>query len=409
MLARYFTITLLGVTMSSIMPTYGRLPVAFQRGDGAYLYDNQERRYIDGVSGIAVTNLGHTHAAVTEAVCEQMHTLAHTSNLYRIAPQEMLATLLTSATGMEQVFFCNSGAEGNEAAIKLARCYGHERGIDIPHIIVLEGAFHGRTMGALAATGNPKIQQAFEPMLSGFVRAPRDDIAAIHAIADLNPNVVAILLEPVQGEGGVRQLNSDYLMQLRALCDQLGWLLMFDEVQSGNGRCGALYAFQRLGVIPDVLVTAKGLGNGIPIGACMARGAAAQVLGPGDHGTTYGGNFIACSAGTAVITTLVKDRLWERADPIREALLAGFHRTLKYPDVVSEIRGLGLMIGIELNMPCDQIVTTALAEGLLVNMTAGNTVRLLPPLVMSLADAQLLGSGVAEVINTLYSDIEVAS
>nr|WP_271863671.1 aspartate aminotransferase family protein [Paraglaciecola sp.] len=395
--------------MSSLMPTYRPLPVAFQRGEGAYLYDSQNRRYLDGVSGIAVTNLGHTHPAVTEAVCEQMHTLTHTSNLYRIAPQEMLGTLLTSATGMEQVFFCNSGAEGNEAAIKLARRYGHERGIDIPHIIVLDAAFHGRTMGALAATGNQKIQQAFEPMLTGFVRAPQDDIAVIHAIAERNPNVVAVLLEPIQGEGGVRQLDTDYLMQLRALCDQNGWLLMFDEVQSGNGRCGALYAFQRLGVTPDVLVTAKGLGNGIPIGACMARGAAAKVLGPGDHGTTYGGNFIACSAAIAVINTLANERLWTRADPIREAILAGFDATLKYPDVVTEIRGLGLMIGIELSIPCDGIVATALEAGLLVNVTAGNTVRLLPPLIMSLADARILGSGVAEVVNTVYSNLEAYS
>ena len=395
--------------MSSIMPTYGRLQVAFQRGEGAYLYDTQNRCYLDGVSGIAVTNLGHTHPAITAAVCEQMSTLVHTSNLYRIAPQEMLATLLTSATGMEQVFFCNSGAEGNEAAIKLARRYGHERGVNTPQIIVLESAFHGRTMGALAATGNRKIQRDFEPMLSGFIRVPRDDVSAILTAAEQNPNVVAILVEPVQGEGGVRQLNADYLAQLRALCDQNEWLLMFDEVQSGNGRCGALYAFQRLGVTPDVLVTAKGLGNGIPIGACMARGAAAKVLGPGDHGTTYGGNFIACSAGAAVINTLARDRLWERADPIREALLSGFHGALKYPDVVSEVRGLGLMIGIELNIPCDRIVATALDAGLLVNVTAGNTIRLLPPLVMSLADAATLGSGLAEVVNTVHITSEAAS
>lgn len=394
--------------MSSIMPTYGRLPVAFQRGEGAYLYDTQNRRYLDGVSGIAVTNLGHAHPALTAAVCEQMSTLVHTSNLYRIAPQEMLATLLTSATGMEQVFFCNSGAEGNEAAIKLARRYGHERGINTPQIIVLESAFHGRTMGALAATGNRNIQRDFEPMLSGFVRVPRDDLAAIQSAAEQNPNIVAVLVEPVQGEGGVRQLDANYLAQLRALCDQNEWLLMFDEVQSGNGRCGALYAFQRLGVTPDVLVTAKGLGNGIPIGACMARGAAARVLGPGDHGTTYGGNFIACSAGTAVISTLASDKLWERADPIREALLGGFHEALQHPEVVSEVRGLGLMIGIELNIPCNLIVTTALAAGLLVNVTAGNTIRLLPPLVMSLADATILGSGLAEVINSVHNNPEVA-
>jgi len=386
--------------MSALMPTYKRQPVAFVRGEGAHLYDRNGNDYIDGLSGIAVTNLGHCHPAVTRAITEQAGTLVHTSNLFVIEAQERLAAQLASATGMERLFFCNSGAEANEAAIKLARQYGHQRGIAKPTIIVLESAFHGRTMGALAATAGQAMKAAFEPMLEGFVRVPVNDISAVEALAASNPNIVAVLAEPVQGEGGVRQLDIDYLRQLRACCDREDWLLMFDEVQSGNGRCGSLYAFQRLDVTPDVLTTAKGLGNGFPIGTCMARGAAADVLSTGDHGTTYGGNPLACTVAGAVVNVLNEERLWQRADPIRSALTDSFLSQLENPARVADIRGLGLMIGIEVTVPSHALVANALARGAIINVTAGNTIRLLPPLVMSDDDAARLGAIVADVINT---------
>ena len=387
--------------MSALMPTYKRLPVAFSHGEGARLYDLNGREYLDGLSGIAVTNLGHSHPAVTAAICEQASTLAHTSNLFVIPQQECLAAELTAITGMERVFFCNSGAEANEAVIKLARHYGHDRGINNPTIVVLEQAFHGRTMGALAATAGTGMQTPFAPMLGGFVRVASNDLAAIKALTQTHSNIVAVMLEPVQGEGGVRPLDLDYLTGLRQLCDEQQWLLMFDEVQTGNGRCGDFYAFMRLGVVPDVLSTAKGLGNGFPIGACMARGDAAAVMTPGDHGTTYGGNPIACSAASAVFNTLSRQSLCSRADPIRSAILDRFHTTLNDPSTVREVRGLGLMIGIEVTIPATEIVATALTLGAIVNVTAGNTIRLLPPLIMSDDEASELGHIVAQVVNTL--------
>lgn len=384
--------------MSAIMPTYKRLPVAFVRGRGATLWDAEGKPYLDGLSGIAVTNLGHCHPRVTQAVVEQAGELVHTSNLFRIAGQEQLGAELISATGMDSVFFCNSGAEANEAAIKLARRTGHNRGTAQPTILVLEGAFHGRTLGALAATAGDKMRAPFEPMIPGFIRVPRDDLQAVHDLAS-NRNIVAILVEPVQGEGGVRPLDPIYLQGLRAICDEHGWLLMFDEVQTGNGRCGALYAYQRLNVVPDVLATAKGLGNGYPIGACMARGEASLALGVGDHGTTYGGSPLACAAGSAVVNTLADTRLLARADVVRERLLAAFWTDLVEPDNVAEVRGLGLMVGIEVTVPGEGLVLAALERSAVINVTAGNTIRLLPPLVMSDAEAEQLGSVVAEVVN----------
>lgn len=385
--------------MSALMPTYKRLPVAFVRGRGALLYDQYNKEYIDGVSGIAVTNLGHCHPAVTAAINEQAQSLVHTSNLYRIPQQELLATQLSAMTGMEALFFCNSGAEANETAIKLARRYGHGKGIETPSIIVLESAFHGRTMGALAATGNRAIQTEFAPMLPGFVRIPRNDIEAMRAAAR-DSNVVAVLLEPVQGEGGVWPLDTDYLAAVKALCREQDWLLMFDEVQSGNGRCGMPYAYQRLNVVPDVLVTAKGLGNGFPIGCCMAKGRAAQVLSPGDHGTTYGGNPLACAAASAVINTLSAERLYESAEPIRAAVIAGLQDRLEAPEKVVDIRGLGLMIGIEVAVASDTLVLEALKRQTLINVTAGNVIRLLPPLVMTTNQAHQLGQTVADILNS---------
>ncbi len=394
--------------MSPILPTYGRLDVAFVRGEGPLLYDAEGRAYLDGVSGIAVTNLGHAHPAVTAAMRAQAGQLLHTSNLYHIPQQQRLAETLTNATGMEAVFFCNSGTEANETALKLARLFGRKRGIEAPQILVLESAFHGRTMGSLSATGNARIRDPFAPLLPGFIRVPRDDLQALKDAAAANSDIVAVHLEPVQGEGGVRALDRDYLAAVRALCDEYGWLLSFDEVQSGNGRCGALYAFQRIGVTPDVLVTAKGLGNGMPIGACLVRGAATDVLGPGDHGTTFGGSPIACATAQAVLDTLLDGQLWQRAEPLREQVLAGFHSALAFPDVIAEIRGLGLMIGIQLKIDCSDLVTRALTQQLLINVTAGDTIRLLPALVMSDEQAFALGQGVANVVNDATRHQEVS-
>lgn len=386
--------------MSALMPTYKRLPVAFTRGEGALLWDQQGRQYIDGLSGIAVTNLGHCHPAITAAINEQASSLIHTSNLFQIPAQERLAAELTGATGMDATFFCNSGAEANEAAIKLARRYGHQRGKKLPTILVLQDAFHGRTMGALSATAGHIMQADFEPMLDGFRRVPRDDIAAIENVAD-DVDICAVLVEPVQGEGGVRPLDQEYLKDLRRLCNDRDWLLMFDEVQSGNGRCGALYAFQRMGVTPDVLTTAKGLGNGFPIGVCLAKGNAADVLGAGHHGTTFGGNPLACTVASTVINTLSSETLWAQADPIREAVISGFEAELDDPTTVTDIRGLGLMIGIETHLPCEGLVQQALEAGVIINVTAGNTLRLLPPLVMSLTEATQLGGVVAQTLNNI--------
>ena len=387
--------------MSAIMPTYGRLPVTFASGAGAYLTDQKGQRYLDALSGIAVTNLGHSHPNVTRAVTEQAESLLHTSNLYGIAQQERLATELSQLTGMERIFFCNSGAEANETAIKMARRHGHNKGVANPQIVVLEGAFHGRTMGALSATGSTAIQTAFKPLLPGFIRIARNDIDALHTLAKTRDDIVAMHLEPVQGESGIHPLDHAFLMSARELCDQEDWLLSFDEVQSGNGRCGALYVFQRLGIIPDVLATAKGLGNGLPIGACMARGRASDLLIAGDHGTTYGGNPICCAAASAVINTLSSDQLWNRADLIRSAIFEGLDAEIADGSLIRDRRGVGLMIGIEPTVPTQNLVQMALDRYLLINVAGGNTIRLLPPLVMSMDDARWVGATVAEIVNSL--------
>ncbi|MBN7795443.1 aspartate aminotransferase family protein [Parahaliea mediterranea] len=384
------------------MSTYARLPLTFSRGEGVYLFNTEGRRYLDGIAGIGVNGLGHAHPAVTAAIREQAGRLVHTSNLYRIAEQEALAASLTAVAGMESCFFGNSGAEANEAAIKLARLYGHQRGVEKPTVVVLEGAFHGRTLATLSATGNRKIQAGFEPLVSGFVRAPVDDIAAVEKIAAQNPDVVAVLAEPIQGEGGVRPLAPAYLQALRELCDRKQWLLMLDEVQTGNGRTGSYFHYQQLGFTPDVVTTAKGLGNGVPIGACLARGEAARVFAAGHHGSTYGGNPLVCSAASAVVDTILGEDLPARAlargEQIRDTLsnlLAGDERLV-------EIRGHGLMIGIELRADCGELVARALERGLLINVTAGNTLRLLPPLVISEAEAAELAEGVAALIQSLH-------
>ena len=387
--------------MSAIMSTYGRLPVAFASGSGAELYDQQGHAFLDALSGIAVTNLGHCHPNVTRAIKEQAETLLHTSNLYGISQQERLATELTQLTGMKKVFFCNSGAEANETAIKVARRHGANQGIKDPKIVVIEGAFHGRTMGALSATGSAAIQEAFKPLLPGFIRIGRNDIEALENIAKNHRDVVAVHLEPIQGESGIWPLNTDFLKRARTLCDEHNWLLSFDEVQSGNGRCGALYVFQRLGVTPDVLATAKGLGNGLPIGACMTNERASELLIAGDHGTTYGGNPICCAAASAVINTLSAEQLWDQADIIRDAILNGLYGELHDETLVKDVRGCGLMIGIEPRTPTADIVRMALDRRILLNVAGGDTIRLLPPLVMNADQAKRVGENVADILNTL--------
>ena len=387
--------------MSAIMSTYGRLPVAFASGSGAELYDQNGHAFLDALSGIAVTNLGHCHPNVTRAIKEQAETLLHTSNLYGISQQERLATELTQLTGMKKVFFCNSGAEANETAIKVARRHGANQGIKDPKIVVIEGAFHGRTMGALSATGSAAIQEAFKPLLPGFIRIGRNDIEALENIAKNHRDVVAVHLEPIQGESGIWPLNTDFLKRARTLCDEHNWLLSFDEVQSGNGRCGALYVFQRLGVTPDVLATAKGLSNGLPIGACMTNERASELLIAGDHGTTYGGNPICCAAASAVINTLSAEQLWDQADIIRDAILNGLYGELHDETLVKDVRGCGLMIGIEPRTPTADIVRMALDRRILLNVAGGDTIRLLPPLVMNADQAKRVGENVADILNTL--------
>ena len=378
------------------MPTYARLPVSFERGEGAWLWDSQGKPYLDALSGIAVCNLGHAHPAVTAALVEQAGRLLHTSNLYRIENQEALADALADASGMDNVFFCNSGAEANEAAIKLARKYGHGLGVDEPVIIVMEGSFHGRTLATLSATGNRKIQEGFEPLVGGFLRVPYDDIDAILAID--NPNVVAILAEPVQGEGGVRIPDPGFLKRLREISDQQRWLLMLDEVQTGMGRTGSLFAFQQAGISPDVVTLAKGLGNGVPIGACLARGLAAGALTAGKHGSTFGGNPLACAAALAVMKTLRDESLPERAGILGDSLAQAFREELAGNPHVVEVRNLGLMLGIQLDRPCGELVGLALGQGLLINVTADSTIRLLPPLILTDRDALRLTRQLVELV-----------
>jgi acetylornithine aminotransferase len=363
------------------------------------LYDTDDRAYLDGVSGIAVTNLGHQYPRVNQAIVEQASRLIHTSNLFHIGLQEAVAEQLRTATGMENMFFCNSGAEANEAAIKLARRYGDQKGIASPQIIVLDGAFHGRTLGALSATGNQKIRQGFGPLLEGFQHVAPNDLPAVEALAAERQDIVAVLVEPILGEGGIRPLTADYLQGLRGLCDQHGWLLMFDEVQTGNGRCGSTYVFEQLGVEPDVLLTAKGLGNGLPIGVCMAKGVAAEQLGPGDHGSTYGGNPLCCAAAQAVLTALAEDGVMEQATRIRGALIGALQSNVRDADLISEVRGTGLMIGIQPSTATGEIVKRGLEQGLLLNIAGGDTIRVLPPLVMTLEQAGELGAGIAHILN----------
>lgn len=365
-----------------LMPTYARQPLMFSRGEGCWLYDDSGQRWLDGVAGIAVCNLGHCHPAVSEAIAKQAATLMHTSNLYRIERQEALAEKLCRATGMDKVFFSNSGAEANEAAIKLARLHGHRKNIDVPHIVVMDGAFHGRTLATLSATANRKAQEGFTPLVEGFVRVPFNDLEAVRNVAASNPQISAILVEPIQGEGGLHVPSDDYLSGLREICDELDWLLMLDEIQTGNGRTGSYFACQQFGVQADVVTTAKGLGNGFPIGACLVHGKATDLFGPGSHGSTYGGNPLGCAAGCAVVDTLttgVIAKVQQRGDYLRAALRQQFADL----PMVTGVRGLGLMIGIQFDRDCPELVALARDQGLLINVTAGSVVRLVPPLIIS--------------------------
>jgi acetylornithine/N-succinyldiaminopimelate aminotransferase len=385
---------------SHIMPTYSRLPVTFERGEGAWLLDKNNNRYLDALSGIAVCNLGHAHPAVHRAICAQSEKLLHTSNIYKIAAQESLADKLTEKSGMDNVFFCNSGAEANEAAIKLARKYGHERGIENPAIIVMEKSFHGRTLATLSATGNSKVQQGFAPLVEGFVRVPYNDISAIEQVLGQDKNIVAVLVEPIQGEGGVNIPAADYLNRIRSLCDQHELLMMLDEIQTGIGRTGKFLAFQHSNIIPDVCTLAKALGNGVPIGACLARGKAAQLLTAGNHGSTFGGNPLACSAALAVLATLDEENLVEQAQQKGQAICAGFSEHLKNNKHIVDIRNKGLMIGIELDSPCAELVKSALQQRLLINVTNETTIRLLPPLIIDEQQIKLL----VETLSTLITE-----
>ena len=380
------------------MSSYQRLPVAFVRGEGVWLWDTEGRRYLDAVGGIAVCTLGHAHPAVAEAVAEQAAVLVHTSNLYRIPLQERLAERLVALSGMDQAFFCNSGAEANEAAIKIARLLGHERGLEAPAIVVMEGAFHGRTLATLTATGDRKVQAGFEPLVQGFVRVPYGDLEALRAVGANRREIVAVLCEPIQGEGGVVMPPPGYLAGLREVCDRHGWLLMLDEVQTGMCRTGRWFAFQHEGITPDVMTLAKSLGNGVPIGACLARGAAAGLIRPGKHASTFGGNPLACRAALAVLDLLEQGRLAERAAELGEALLERLRRALGGVPGVVEIRGRGLIIGVMLDRPCGELVERALGLGLLINVTAERVVRLLPPLILSDAEAADLVERLGNVI-----------
>lgn len=381
-----------------LMNTYARQPVAFVRGEGAYLWDESGKRYLDAVAGVAVNGLGHAHPRLVKAISEQAATLIHTSNLYRIPKQEELADRLCALSGMDKAFFCNSGCEANEAAIKLARLYGHGKGIEVPTIIVMEKSFHGRTMATLTASGNRKIQAGFEPLLSGFARVPFNDIEAIRQVAEHNKSVVAVLVEVVQGEGGINVLAAEFLAELRQICDAHGWLLMLDEVQTGIGRTGTWFGFQHSGVVPDVIALAKGLGSGMPIGACLARGEAAEVFKPGSHGSTFGGNPLACAVALATLAAIEEDKLLENVRVRGEAIRNGLRQALAGLPGVVDIRGEGMMIGIELDRPCAELVGVARDAGVLINVTADKVIRLVPPLIYGDAEVNVLVAAVSGVV-----------
>ncbi|WP_290905569.1 aspartate aminotransferase family protein [Aquabacterium sp.] len=394
--------------MPHVMPTYGRLPIALSHGQGAEVWDTTGRRYLDGLSGIAVNTLGHNHPKLVPALQKQVSEMIHCCNYYQVPLQEELAKMLVERSGLTNVFFCNSGLEANEAALKIARKYGHDKGIARAEVVVYEKAFHGRSIATLSATGNPKVHAGFEPLVEGFVRVPLNDIAALEEVARTNPNVTAVFLEVIQGEGGINPARSDYLQAVRALCDKQGWLLMLDEVQCGIGRTGKWFAHQWAGILPDVMPLAKGLGSGVPIGAVVCGPKAAHVLKPGNHGTTFGGNPLAMRAGVETLKIMDADQLMANAAHVGEHLMAALHREFdKLPGVV-EIRGQGLMIGIELDRPCGVILNRALDAGLLLSVTADKVVRLLPPLIFTTAQADELVGILAPIVRQFLSEPQPA-
>ncbi|MEQ8692854.1 MAG: aspartate aminotransferase family protein [Pseudomonadales bacterium] len=382
------------------MNTYARLPIAFASGSGAYLTDSDGKQYLDGLTGLAVVGLGHAHPRVAQAISNQAATLTHTSNLYEIPEQARLADRLCALSGMEKVFFGNSGAEANEAALKLARLRGNKMGLKEAAVLVMDGSFHGRTMATLTATGNRKVHAGFEPLLAGFARAPFNDISAVRRIAENNPNIVALLVEPVLGEGGIVIPAADYLTELRSICDEYNWLMMLDEIQTGNARTGRYFAYQHTSILPDVVTTAKGLGNGMPIGVCMARGEAAELFVPGNHGSTFGGNPLACAAAHAVLDVIEEEQLIERAAALGDRMLDKLKTGLAGANEVKEVRGLGLMLAVELHEDAPELVSKALAAGILINVTQGNIVRLLPPLTLTDEQADLLADTVVNLIRS---------
>ena len=380
------------------MSTYAPLPVAFESGEGAYLFDTEGKKYLDAISGIAVCSLGHANPELADAIAEQAKTLIHTSNLYKIPHQVELGEKLCALSGMDKVFFSNSGAEANEAAIKLARLYGKKQGIERPNIIVASGSFHGRTLATLSATGSRKVQAGFSPLVEGFVRVNYNDIEAINNIAKSTSDIVAILVEPVQGEGGVIVPDSDYLTKIRAICDKNNWLMMLDEIQTGMGRTGNWFAFQHTSIKPDVMTLAKALGNGVPIGACLARDKATDIFTPGTHGSTFGGNPLATRAALTVLEIMQKENICANASNMGQYLLEQFQQELTNTKGIVDIRGHGLMLGIELDQECPELVTKALDHNLLINVTAGKTIRLLPPLILSKEQADEIVKSVTTLI-----------
>jgi len=392
------------MTTDALMNTYGTRAATLVKGEGARLWDADGNEYLDALSGIAVCGLGHSHPGIAAAVAEQAGTLTHCSNFFGIPNQQKLADKLRDISGMSNVFFGNSGAEANEAAIKMARLFGHKKGIKLPTIVVMDNAFHGRTLATLTASGSRKVQAGFEPLVRGFARSPYNDIEALTIIGDNNPNICAVLVEPIQGEGGIRIGDGDYLQKLRAVCDQRGWLLMLDEVQTGNGRTGKYFCYQHSGILPDVVTTSKGLGNGVPIGACLASGEAAELMQPGNHGSTFGGNPLSCAAALAAVTAIVDGGLDHRAAELGDRIMAGFKTELAGVAHVKDIRGMGCMIGIELDRPCKSLFMTAMAQGLIINVTADSVIRLLPPMIMTDSEADQLVAILAPLIKDFKTD-----
>ena len=387
-----------------VMKTYGRLPIALSHGRGCWVWDTDGRRYLDGLGGIAVNTLGHAHPRLVPALQEQIGKLIHTSNYYLVPLQEQLAAKLVQLSGLTNVFFCSTGLEANEAAIKIARKYGHDKGIDRPEIIVYEAAFHGRSIATLSATGNPKVQAGFGPLVEGFVRVPLNDVAAVEQVARTRPNVVAVFLEVIQGEGGINPARVDYLKALRSVCDRHGWLLMLDEVQCGMGRTRKWFAHQWAGIVPDVMPLAKGLGSGVPVGAVVCGPKAAHVLGPGNHGTTFGGNPLAMRAGVETLKIMEEDGLLANAASVGAALKGGLERELHGVDGVVEVRGQGLMLGIELDRPCGELLGRAAEAGLMISVTAERVIRLVPPLILSHDEAAQMVAILSPLIRAFLAE-----